>query len=90
MDENTLDSIDMTQRGDPGSCLREMLAEFLKGAGEPPRTWSTIAAALRDVPSLVALAVEVEANHGLASPGSSSKLKPATKSKAEPQGIILQ
>ena len=79
MDESTLDSIDMTQRGDPGSCLREMLAGWLRGGGDPPRTWKTIATALRNVP-LVAIAEEVEAKHGL-----------APKSKAaDPQGIILQ
>ena len=43
----TLDCIATTQRDNPDNCLREMLAEWLRGAGEPPRTWASIVAALR-------------------------------------------
>ena len=85
MNENVLDSIDINQRGDPGNCLREMLAEWLRGAGDPPRTWSTIVAALKGVEGLEAIAEEVEGKHGLAGTGGS---KPATKPTAtEPQGV---
>ena len=66
MRKSTLDSIDITQRGDPGDCLREMLAEWLRGAGDPPRTWSTIVAALAKVESLEALAEEVGQKHNVA------------------------
>ena len=65
MDVNTLDNIDSLQRGDSGNCLRDMLSEWLKGANDPPRTWSTIAAALREVKSLEAIAEEIESKHGL-------------------------
>ena len=47
-----LDSIATTQRDDPSNCLREMLAEWLRGQGKPPRTWSTIVAALKAVNGL--------------------------------------
>ena len=66
MKKSTLDSIDITQRGDPGDCLRELLAEWLRGAGDPPRTWSTIVAALAKVESLEALAEEVGGKHNVA------------------------
>jgi hypothetical protein len=65
MDINTLDSIDLLQRGDTGNCLRDMLSNWLKGANDPARTWSTIAAALREVKSLEAIAEEIESKHGL-------------------------
>ena len=67
MSQNTLDSIAITQRDDPGNCLREMLAEWLRGAGDPPRTWSTITAALKQVKPLEAIAEEVEGKHGTGS-----------------------
>ena len=63
MKKSALDSIDMTQRGNPGDCLREMLADWLRGAGDPPRTWSTIVAALGKVESLESLAEEVGQKH---------------------------
>ena len=65
MDVNTLDNIDLIQRGDSGNCLRDMLSEWLKGANDPPRTWSTIAAALKEVKSLEAIAEEIESKYGL-------------------------
>ena len=71
MSQNTLDSIGITQHNDPGNCFREMLADWLRGGGDPPRTWSTIVAALKRVKSLEAIAEEVGKNHGLDSTGSS-------------------
>ena len=68
MDVSTLENIDSVQRGDAGNCLRDMLSEWLKGANDPPRTWSTIAAALREVKSLEAVAEEIESKHGLVAP----------------------
>ena len=65
MNPNTLDSIDSTQHGDPGNCLREMLAEWLRGKGYPPRTWSTIDAALRKVKGLEAVAEDIETKYNL-------------------------
>ena len=62
----TLESIDTTQRGDPGSCLREMLADWLRGGGDPPRTWNTIVTALKQS-SLGALAEEIEQKYQLGS-----------------------
>ena len=53
------------QHGDPGDCLREMLAEWLRGVGEPPRTWSTIVAALKKVGGLEAIAEEIESKFNL-------------------------
>ena len=84
MDINTLDSIDSTQRGDPGNCLREMLAEWLRGAGDPPRTWNTIVAALNGVKGLEALAEDIEGKFHL---GSSGSIKSTTKSTS-PQGSL--
>ena len=55
----------MAQRGDPGNCLREMLAEWLRGMGDPPRTWSTIVAALGEVDGLEAIAKEIESKYNL-------------------------
>ena len=63
MKNSALESIDMTQRGKPDDCLREMLADWLRGAGDPPRTWSTIVAALGKVESLGSLAEEVGQKH---------------------------
>ena len=65
MRQSTLDSIAITQRDDPGNCLREMLAEWLRGAGDPPRTWNTIVAALAKVESLGFLAEEVGRMHNV-------------------------
>ena len=59
MKQSTLDAIAITQRDDPGNCLREMLAEWLRGAGEPPRTWTTIVNAMATVDGLGSLAEEV-------------------------------
>jgi hypothetical protein len=87
MDINTLNSIDSLQRGDTGNCLRDMLSDWLKGANDPPRTWSTIAAALREVESLGAIAEEIESKHGLVrKPGATVATKPPT---IEPQGMNL-
>ena len=69
--QNTLDSIGITQQHDPGNCFKEMLADWLRGRGDPPRTWSTIVAALKRVKPLEAIAEDVGKNHGLASTGSS-------------------
>ena len=60
MRKTTLDAIDIAQRGDPGDCLREMLAAWLRGAGDPPRTWSTIVAALKKVDETEAIAEDIE------------------------------
>ena len=63
MTQTTLDSIDIAQRGDSGSCLREILAVWLKGsgAGGTPRTWSSIIAALKEVEEMtVAKSVEYQ------------------------------
>ena len=49
MTQSTLDSINITQRGDPGDCLTEVLAEWLKGVRGPPRIWSSIVAVLKEV-----------------------------------------
>ena len=88
MSQNTLDSIGIVQRDDPGNCLREMLAEWLRGAGDPPRTWNTIAAALREVKSLEAIAEEVESNHGLAACSKPGAKPVPTYTVTEPQGMI--
>ena len=61
--QTTLDSINITQRGDSGSCLREILAVWLKisGAGGTPRTWSSIIAALKEVEEMtVAKSIEYQ------------------------------
>ena len=61
--QTTLDSIDIAQRGDSGSCLREILAVWLKGsgAGDTPRTWSSIITALKEVEEMtVARSVEYQ------------------------------
>ena len=61
--QTTLDSIDIAQRGDSGSCLREILAVWLKGsgAGDTPRTWSSIITALKEVEEMtVAKSVEYQ------------------------------
>jgi hypothetical protein len=63
MRQSTLDAIAITQRDDPGNCLREILAEWLRGAGDPPRTWTTIVNALAKVDSLGFLAEEVGRAH---------------------------
>ena len=47
MSRGSLDSIAIVQRDDPGNCFRDMLAEWLRGTGNPPRTWPTIEEALR-------------------------------------------
>ena len=65
MRQSTLDAIAITQRDDPGNCLREMLAEWLRGAGEPPRTWTTIVNALATVDGLGSLAEEVGREHNV-------------------------
>ena len=65
MSINTLDSIATTQRDDPSNCLREMLADWLRGAGNPPRTWNTILAALKTVDGLGALAEVIESKFNL-------------------------
>ena len=70
MSKNILDAIDRTQHGDPGDCLREMLAEWLRGAGDPPRTWSTIVATLKKVDGLSALAEMIECKYNLVDNGS--------------------
>ena len=42
-------SIDKTQRGDSGDCLREMLSTWLKGSDPGfSRTWEAIVRALRE------------------------------------------
>ena len=64
--KSTLDAIDITQRGDPGDCMREMLSEWLRGAGEPPRTWSTIVAALAKVDGQGALIEEIARKYNIA------------------------
>ena len=58
----TLNSIDVTQRrGHHGSCLGKMLAEWLKGTGGGPSiTWSTLAAALKKVDEMEAIAEDIE------------------------------
>ena len=71
MSQNTLDFIGITQHNDPGNCFREMLADWLRGRGDPPRTWSTIVAALKRVKPLEAIAEDIGKNHCLASTGSS-------------------
>ena len=47
MSRGSLDSIAIVQRDDPGNCFRDMLAEWLRGSGNPPRIWPTIEGALR-------------------------------------------
>ena len=58
---SSVDCIGIQQRDSPDNCLREMLAEWLRGVGEPPRTWTSIIAALR-TPSvdLGAIADDIE------------------------------
>ena len=75
MRANTLDSIATTLRDDPSNCLREMLAEWLRGQGEPPRTWSTIVAALKRVNGLEALADDIECKFNLISKESNATTK---------------
>jgi hypothetical protein len=87
MDVNTLDSLDSLHRGDTGNCLRDMLSGWLKGANDPPRTWSTIAAALKGVESLEAIAEEIESKHG---PGLVQRNSVETKPpNTEPQGMNI-
>ena len=62
--QTTLDSINIAQRGDSGSCLREILAVWLKGSGagiDTPRTWSSIITALKEVEEMtVARSIEYQ------------------------------
>ena len=85
MRANILDSIATTQSDDPSNCLREMLAEWLRGQGEPPRTWSTIVAALKRVNGLEALAEDIERKFNLISKES----KATTKVTALQGNIII-
>ena len=65
MSITTLDSIATMQHDDPSNCLREMLAEWLRGGGDPPRTWSTIVAALKKVDGLGALGEDIEHRYSI-------------------------
>ena len=55
IDAETLKSIETRERGNPDNCLRECLAEWLRGGSETlaaaqqrqPRSWLTIVSALR-------------------------------------------
>lgn len=70
---DTLEATAIKYHGDPGNCLREMLADWLRGSGEPPRTWSSIVSALKKVDTLGAIAEEIEAKFSLADEGSATK-----------------
>ena len=77
MTVSTLDSIDIKERGVSGNCLREILAKWLResGAGGPPRTWSSIIAALKEVDEMN-LAESVEYHFGVSEvPRKSGELK---------------
>ena len=66
MDATKLDAIAIKQRDEPGNCLRDMLSDWLRGSGGPPRVWSTIATALRaDTVDLGTIAEEIEKEHKL-------------------------
>ena len=75
-DENSLESIDMTNRK-PEDCLREMLGGWLRGAYNPnqknskPRTWRTLIDALREKEiGLTDLANNIEKEkYGISVPG---------------------
>ena len=77
MSQSTLrDSIDIAQRGHSGRCLTEMLAEWLVGVGGPPRTWSTLIAALKKVDEMEAIADDIEYRFGGSEvPSNSGELK---------------
>lgn len=74
VDPTELEAI--ARHGDPAKCFGEMLSTWLKGAGDPPRTWTTIVKALRGkIVDLGALADEIEAKYKLGTSGSKSPTK---------------
>ena len=66
MHPSSTDAIAIKHRDEPSSCFREMLTEWLRGGNDPPRTWSTIAAALRTkTVDLGAIAEEIESKYNI-------------------------
>ena len=64
---SSIDTIAIRYREDPADCFREMLSEWLRGGSVPPRTWSTIVAALKtETVDLGSIAEEIERKYNLA------------------------
>lgn len=72
VDHGTLESIAISERDNAGNCLREMLANWLRGSpssegpSSKPRTWVTIVDALRaKAVDCGAVADEIERNYNV-------------------------